>query len=99
MTGFLGEGIERKRRCSIALLRTLPQLCAYWSTAFEPFVGTEKHDECASKGTWVGPDIVELTPQAGEGRAIILLNCPPLALSLFSSPAPLSFSGVGFSLG
>lgn len=43
--------------------------------------------------------LILLTAQAGEGWAMMLLNCPPLALSLFSPPAPLSFSGVGFSLG
>lgn len=47
----------------------------------------------------MGPDTVELTAQAGERWETMLLNCPPLALSLFSPPGPLSFRGAGFSLG
>lgn len=81
------------------LLGIQPQHRAYWSTALEPFGDIEKHESSASEGTRMGPDTVELTAQAGEGWATMLLNCPPLALSLFSPPGPLSFREAGFSLG
>lgn len=60
------------------MLRVSPQLCAYWSTALEPFGGIEKHImQSASEGTGKGPDTAEFTAQAGEGWSMMLLNFLP----------------------
>lgn len=45
----------------------------------------EAHVQPASEGTGKGPDTAEFTAQAGEGWSMMLLNCPPLALSLLPS--------------
>lgn len=60
------------------VLRVSPQLCAYWSTALEPFWGDRKaHVQPASEGTGKGPDTAEFTAQAGEGWYMMLLNFLP----------------------
>lgn len=60
------------------VLRVSPQLCAYWSTALEPFGGDrEARMQSASEGTGKGPDTAEFAAQAGEGWSMMPLNFLP----------------------